>query len=133
MSQLFREAVRDAQDQYDTLLMHLSLIRDLTRLGQHAPSFAVLATQLAESLVTGLGHERVVVIAGRDPDSLMVAGSYSQSERFGDPAAPMPAVLLSLAREVMREGALLRWGGDGVGQRLPLPAGIEGSVIGFFE
>ena len=37
MSQLFREAVGDAQEQYDTLLMHLSLIRDLTHLGQNAP------------------------------------------------------------------------------------------------
>jgi len=36
MSQLFREAVGDAQEQYDTLLMHLSLIRDLTHLG-HGP------------------------------------------------------------------------------------------------
>jgi cell cycle sensor histidine kinase DivJ len=31
----------------------------------------------------------------------------------------------------MRERALVRWGGDGVGQRRPLPVGLSGSVIGF--
>ena len=131
MSQLFREAVGDAQDQYDTLLMHLSLIRDLTHLGQNAPSFEALVMRLAECLVTGLGHERVLVIAGRDHDPLTIVGSYSQSERFGGQAEPMSPVLLPLARDVMQERALVRWGGNGVGQRRPLPAGLEGSVIGF--
>jgi signal transduction histidine kinase len=131
MSQLFREAVSDAQEQYDTLLMHLSLIRDLTQLGQNAPSFEALANQLAESLVSGLGHERVVVVTGRDPGALAVAGSFSQGDRFGAPAEAPPAILHALAHDVMREGTLVRWGGDGVGQRRPLPAGLEGSVIGF--
>jgi len=131
MSQLFREAVGDAQEQYDTLLMHLALIRDLTHLGQSASSFEELATRLAECLVTGLGHERVLVITGRGDVPLAVAGSYSQSERFGGAAEPMADVLLTLAHEVMRERMLVRWGGEGVGQRRALPGGLEGSVIGF--
>jgi len=131
MSQLFREAVGDAQEQYDTLLMHLSLIRDLTHLGQNAPSFEALATQLAECLVNGLGHERVLVVTGREHEVLTVAGSYSQGERFGSAAAPPPAAALTLGHDVMRERSLVRWGGEGVGQRRPLPAGLGGSVIGF--
>ncbi len=131
MSQLFREAVGDAQEQYDTLLMHLSLIRDLTHCGQNAPTFEALATQLAECMVTGLGHERVVVVTGRTPQELAVAGSFSQSERFGGAGEPSPAILHALAYDVMREGALIRWGGEGVGQRRPVPAGVEGSVVGF--
>jgi signal transduction histidine kinase len=131
MSQLFREAVGDAQEQYDTLLMHLSLIRDLTLLGQQAPSFEELAKRVAECLVTGLGHERVLVVSGRDAEPLVVAGGYSQSERFGGSAEPVPAVVLALARDVVHERALLRWGGEGVGQRRPLPGGLDGSVIGF--
>jgi len=132
MSQVFREAVGAAQEQYDTLLMHLALIRDLTHVGQNAPSFDALATRLAECLVNGLGHERVVVVVGRPEDALTIAGSYSQGQRFGDAAAePVPAILLTLARDVMSERGLLRWGGDGVGQRRPVPAGLQGSVIGF--
>lgn len=131
MSQLFREAVGDAQEQYDTLLMHLSLIRDLTHLGQNAPSFEALATQLAECLVGGLGHERVVVLTGRPHEALTVAGSFSQGERFGTAAEPLPAALPALAHDVMDERALVRWGGEGVGQRRPLPAGLQGSVVGF--
>jgi signal transduction histidine kinase len=131
MTQVFREAVGDAQERYDTLLMHLSLIRDLTHVGQNAPTFEALATRLAECLVTGLGHERVVVVIGGAPDALTIAGSYSQGERFGGTAAPVPAILLTLARDVMHERGLLRWGGDGVGQRRPLPDGVRGSVIGF--
>jgi signal transduction histidine kinase len=131
MSQLFREAVGDAQQQYDTLLMHLSLIRDLTHLGQNARSFEDLATRFAQCVVNDLGHERVIVVTGRPGEALTVAGGYSQSERFGDPAQPVPAVLLALALDVMTARALVRWGGDGVGQRRPLPAGIEGSIIGF--
>jgi len=131
MSQLFREAVGDAQEQYDTLLMHLALIRDLTHIGQNAPSFEALATRVAECIVAGLGHERVVLVTARGQDAMQVAGSFSQSERFGGAAGPVPGILLTLARDVMTEHALIRWGGDGVGQRRPLPAGLEGSVIGF--
>ncbi len=131
MSQIFREAVGDAQEQYDTLLMHLSLIRDLTQLGQHAPSFEGLAAELARCLVTGLGHERVVVITGRAYEAPTVLGSFSQGERFGGAAEAVPAALHALAMEVVREQQLVRWGGDGVGQRRPLPPGLDGSVIGF--
>jgi signal transduction histidine kinase len=131
VSQVFREAVGAAQEQYDTLLMHLALIRDLTHVGQNAPSFDDLATRLAECLVNGLGHERVVVVTGRSGDALAVAGSHSQAERFGGSAEPVPAILIALARDVMSQRGLLRWGGDGVGQRRPLPEGLRGSVIGF--
>lgn len=131
MSQLFREAVGSAQEQYDTLLMHLSLIRDLTHCGQNAPTFEALATQLAECLVHGLGHERVLVLTGRPHEPLTVAGSYSQNERFGETPEPWPATLPVLASEVMEERALVRWGGEGVGQRRPLPDGLAGSVVGF--
>jgi signal transduction histidine kinase len=131
MSQLFREAVGDAQEQYDTLLMHLALIRDLTHCGQSAPTFEALATQLAECLVNGLGHERVLVLTGRPHEPLTVAGSYSQSERFGDTVDALPAALPALASEIMEQRALVRWGGEGVGQRRPLPDGLDGSVVGF--
>lgn len=131
MSQVFREAVGDAQERYDTLFMHLSLIRDLAHIGQNAPSFEALATRLAESLVSGLGHERVLVVVGRPGDALSVAGSFSQNERFGGSVESVPAILLTLARDVMTDRGLLRWGGDGVGHRRPLPAGLQGSVIGF--
>ena len=131
MSQIFREAVGDAQEQYDTLLMHLSLIRDLTHCGQNAPTFEALATQLSECLVNGLGHDRVVVLTGRPYEALTIAGSFSQAERFGEPPAALPSALSALAHDVMLEQELVRWGGEGVGQRRPLPAGIEGSVVGF--
>ena len=131
MSQVFREAVGDAQEQYDTLLMHLSLIRDLTHLGQSAASLDDLACRLAEALVRGLGHERVVVVSARSHEAPAVIGSYSQSERFGSEAEAVPAIVQNLAAEVMREGTLLRWGGDGVGQRRTLPAELRGSVVGF--
>ncbi len=131
MSQVFREAVGAAQEQYDTLLTHLSLIRDLTHLGQNAPSLEALAKQLAECLVTRLGHERVVVVTGRDPASLAITGSFTQSERFGGASEPEAAILRALAHDVMREQTLIRWGGDGVGQRRPVPDGIDGAVIGF--
>jgi signal transduction histidine kinase len=131
MSQLFRQAVGDAQEQYDTLLMHLSLIRDLTHCGQNAPSFEALAAQLAECLVKGLGHERVVVLTGRPHEALTVAGTFGQSERFGGAADALAPVLSALAHDVMQEQALVRWGGEGVGQRRPLPADLDGSVVGF--
>lgn len=131
MSQVFREAVGDAQEQYDTLLMHLSLIRDLTQLGQNAPSLEELARRLSEALVTGLGHERVVVVTARPYETATIVGGFSQSERFGGAAEPWPAVVHALATDVVRERTLLRWGGDGVGQRRPLPEELRGSVIGF--
>ncbi len=131
MSQVFREAVGDAQDQYDTLLTHLSLIRDLTRLGERASSFEELAAELARALVVGLGHERVLVVGVRSWEVPTVVGSYSQSERFGGPAEPLPAVALTLAADVVQAHALVRWGGDGVGQRRSLPEELSGSAVGF--
>jgi hypothetical protein len=113
MSQLFREAVGDAQEQYDTLLMHLALIRDLTHCGQSAPTFEALATQLAECLVNGLGHERVLVLTGRPHEPLTVAGSYSQSERFGDTVDALPAALPALASEIMEQRAARASGSAG--------------------
>ncbi|MCC6849900.1 MAG: HAMP domain-containing histidine kinase [Deltaproteobacteria bacterium] len=131
MSQVFREAVGDAQEQYDTLLTHLALIRDLTRLGHQVSSFEELATELARTLVLGLGHERVVVVACRPSETPTVVGSFSQSERFDGVAEPLPAAVQALAADVVQAGVLLRWGGDGVGERRPLPSELRGSVVGF--
>ncbi|MCC6765381.1 MAG: HAMP domain-containing histidine kinase [Deltaproteobacteria bacterium] len=131
MSQVFREAVGEAQEQYDTLLTHLSLIRDLTRLGHQASSFEELATELARTLVLGLGHERVVVTSCRASEASSVVGSFSQSERFGGAAEPLPAAVQALAADVVRARALVRWGGDGVGERRQLPGELRGSVVGF--
>jgi len=131
VSQLFREAIGASQAQYDVLLTHLSLIRDLVRLGHHAESFDELCAEAARAVVSDLGYERVAVIVTRDGGDLAVAGSFSQAERFGAAPGPVPSVLLTLARDVVAERSLLRWGGEGVGVRRPLPPQIEGSLIGF--
>jgi signal transduction histidine kinase len=130
VSRLFREAVGDAQEQRDALLEHLSLIRDLVQLGHTAESFRELCTQAAECLVGRLGCERVLVVRGRADEALDIAGAYSQAERFGDAEEACPGVLLELAREVVRARELVRWGGEGVGPRRPLPEGLTGAVVG---
>lgn len=129
--QLFRDAIGDSQQQCDALLTHLSLIRDLVNLGQKATSFEELCTEASRAVVTELGYERVAVIVSDDADGLEVAGSYSQSERFGGAASAVSPIVLTLARDVVNERALLRWGGEGIGKRRPLPPHLEGSVVGF--
>jgi signal transduction histidine kinase len=131
VSRLFREAVGDTQEQYDVLLTHLSLIRDLVDLGQNAESLAELYSDTAKVVVSELGYEQVAVVLGAAGNALEVVGSYGQSERFGGVAGPVPTILLTLARDVITERTLLRWGGEGIGVRRPLPPTLEGSVIGF--
>jgi signal transduction histidine kinase len=129
--QLFRTAIGDSQQQYDVLVTHLSLIRDLVHLGHQASTFVDLCRETSRAVVTELGYERVAVIVANADDTLEVAGSYGQAERFGALAKPLPPVILTLARDVIQERSLLRWGGEGIGVRRPLPAQIEGSVVGF--
>ena len=131
MVQAHRQALGDAQEQYDTLVTHLSLIRDLTRFGHQASTFAELASELARALVLGLGYERVTVVGIRPEEAPTVVASFSQSERFDEAAEATPAAVLTLATDVVRARALLRWGGDGVGARQPLPPGLGGSAVGF--
>lgn len=129
--QLYRDAIGEGQQQNDALLTHLSLIRDLVSLGQNVTSFEELCTEAARAVVAELGYESVAVVMSDDADDLQIAGSYSQSERFGDAPREVPAVVLTLARDVVNERTLLRWGGEGIGKRRPLPPQIEGSVVGF--
>ncbi len=129
--QLYRDAIDEGQQQNDALLTHLSLIRDLVSLGQNVTSFEELCTEVARAVVAELGYESVAVIVSDDGDDLEVAGSYSQSVRFGGAPSEVPPIVLTLARDVVNERALLRWGGEGIGKRRPLPPQLEGSIVGF--
>lgn len=129
---VFRQALGDTADQYDVLVTHLSVIRDVGQLAQSASSFADLCGALAGRLVAGLGCERVSVMTARDGGEPTMAGSATQGERLGgDEAGPPPAILRVLATDVMRAGRLVRWSEDGTGARRPVPAGLEGSVVGW--
>jgi len=130
MSRIFRQALGDTHDQYDLLLTHLSVIRDLVRLAHSAESFRELCARLAECLVTGLGYERVSVVAAHGGGPLAIAASYSQAERVADvPEGTPSALLVALAHDVMERRELLRWSDEDSGARLPLPASFEGAVI----
>jgi signal transduction histidine kinase len=129
MSRIIRQALGDTHDQYDLLLTHLSVIRDLVRLAHSAESFRDLCTRLTECLVAGLGYERVSVAAAQNGEPLAVAASYSQAARVADAPEAAPSALLALARDVMARRELLRWTDEGVGARLPLPAAFEGAVV----
>ena len=130
MSRVFRQALGDTHEHYDVLLTHLSAIRDLVHLARNAESFEELCISLAGRLVTGLGYERVSVVAARGGEPLAIAGSYSQTERLeGVPEATPPA-LVALARDVMAERELLRWSEESIGACRPLPAAFEGAIIG---
>ena len=129
--QLYRDALDEGQQQNDALLTHLSLIRDLVNLGQKATSLEELCTGAARAVVAELGYECVAVIMSDDINDLEIAGSYSQSERFGGERSDVPSIVLTLARDVVNERTLLRWGGEGIGKRRPLPPQLDGSVVGF--
>jgi signal transduction histidine kinase len=129
VSGAYREALGASTDQYDVLLTHLSAIRDLVHLAHHAPSFEELCARLAARMVEGLGYERVSVFAASDGGDLSVAGSASQADRLGGFVAETPAILQTLAHDVMDARRLVRWSGDGVGARRPVPAGVEGSIV----
>jgi signal transduction histidine kinase len=130
VSRVFRQALSDTREDYDVLLTHLSVIRDLVHLAHSAASFEELCARLAERLVTGLGYERVSVVAVRGGEPLAIAGSYSQVERLAGVPEASPPTLVALARDVMAERDLLRWSDEGIGARRPLPAAFEGCVVG---
>ncbi len=128
---VFRDALGEAAEQYDVLLSHLSVIRDLTRVAQHASSFDDLCTTLAARIIAGLGYERATVLVARDRGEPIVAGSASQAGRFDGDMVAGPPILRVLAADVIAAGRLLRWSDEGVGARRPLPAGLEGTVVGW--
>ena len=130
MSRVFREALGDTHEHYDVLLTYLSVIRDLVLLAHNAESFEELCAHLAQRLVTGLGYERVSVVAARDGGSLAIAGSYSQAERLAGVPEAVPPALVALMGDVTAERKLLRWSDESIGACRPLPAVFEGSIIG---
>ena len=130
---VFREALGDTTEQYDVLVAHLSVIRDVVQLAHTAGSFDELCAALAARIVAGLGYERVSVVAARDRGERKVLASASQGQRLGGaPApAPAPAMLDALAHDVVAARRLLRWSDEGVGARRPVPTGLDGSVVGW--
>jgi signal transduction histidine kinase len=128
---IFREALSDTAAQYDVLVTHLSVIRDLVQLAHNASSFDDLCTALAARVVVGLGYERVSVLTVHDGGEPRVVGAASQDERLGGDAPAMQPLLRALAHDVMQARRLLRWSDEGVGARRPVPAGIEGGIVGW--
>ena len=128
---VFREALGDTTEQYDVLVAHLSVIRDVVHLAHTAGSFDELCAALAAHVVSGLGYERVSVVAARDRGERRVLASASQSQRLGGQTLPAPTILDALAHDVVAARRLLRWSDEGVGARRPVPAGLDGSVVGW--
>lgn len=128
---LYREALGDTSEQYDVLLTHLSVIRDLVQLAHSARSFEELCAALASRVVASLGYERVSVLVARGDGEPTIVGCASQDRRAGGSASDTPPILRTLAHDIRRERRLLRWGDEGVGARRPLPAGREGSIVGW--
>jgi len=128
---VFREALGDTTEQYDVLVAHLSVIRDVVQLAHTAGSFDELCAALAARIVAGLGYERVSVVAARDRGERKVLASASQGQRLGGATVPVPAMLDALAHDVVAARRLLRWSDDGVGTRRPVPTGLDGGVVGW--
>jgi signal transduction histidine kinase len=130
MSHALRRALGESQADLELLASHLGLIQGVLDASDHALSLNELCARLAAVFVAELGFEQVGVFlcgSGSEPE---VAGWYSQTERFGGPSTAVPQALAELAREVVSERSLLRWGGGGVGPRRRLPKTLEGSVVG---
>ena len=108
----------------------MALIRELVALGRRAGSLGEVAHAVARGLVHELGFEQVVVVLTGEGTRLAPAGRYSQGERLGGPVEAVPDALVALADEVRRAEGLVRFGGEGVGARRPLPIGLAGAVIG---
>ncbi len=128
---VFREALGDTAEQYDVLVAHLSVIRDVVQLAHTVGSFDELCATLAARIVAGLGYERVSVIAARDRGERKVLASASQGQRLGGETAAAPPMLDAFAHDVVGARRLLRWSDEGVGARRPVPAGLDGSVVGW--
>src|SRR5205085_1018190 len=94
-------------------------------------SFDELCATLAAHIVAGLGYERVSVVAARDRGERKVLASASQSQRLGGHTVPAPPILDALTQDVVAARRLLRWSDEGVGARRPVPAGLDGSVVGW--
>jgi signal transduction histidine kinase len=125
-----REALSESQADVEVLQSHLALIRDIAALGEAALGDDDFASRLASLLVTRLGVERSAVYLRDEFGRLSLAGSASQSERFGAPHDEPPELLGSLAREVAASTTLTRWGGKGTGTRRGAPRKLEGSATG---
>jgi signal transduction histidine kinase len=130
MSHALRRALGESQADLELLASHLGLIQGVLDASDHALSLNELCSRLATVFVAELGFEQVAVFVCAAPGQPEVAGWYSQTERFGGPAPAVPAALADLARAVVNERSLLRWGGGGVGPRRRLPKALEGSVVG---
>jgi signal transduction histidine kinase len=128
---IYREALGDTADEYDVLLTHLSVIRDVVELAHSAGSFEDLCATLAARVVAGLGYERASVLAVCDDGEPKVLGSASQGQRLAGEIAGASPILRALAQDVMEAHRLLRWSDDGVGARRPVPAGLEGGLVGW--
>jgi signal transduction histidine kinase len=130
VSNALRRALGESQADRDLLASHLALIQGMHDASDQALSLHDLCSRLATVFVAELGFEEVVAFVGAPDGELAVAGRFSQTERFGGPRAPLPEALPSLARSVVSEISLIRWGGGGVGPRRRLPASLHGSVVG---
>jgi signal transduction histidine kinase len=127
----FRDALGETSDRYDVLLSHLSVIRDLADVAQHTTSLEGLCGTLAARIVASLNYERASVMIVRDGGEPAVVGSASQAERLGGTSSEVSPILRVLAGDVMSARRLLRWSDEGVGARRPVPAGLDGSVVGW--
>lgn len=123
-------ALRETQADLEQVSSHLGLIREAIEHGEAAPTREELARRLSVSLVTTLGFERVAMVLPDESGALDVAAAYSQTERFGGPREEHEAWATRLARDVLDEGTLVRWGGAGVGASRRRPRDVEEDVIG---
>lgn len=130
MSDALRRALGQSQADLELLASHLSLIQEMLDASDHAISREDLCARLTKVFVAELGFEQVVLFCCPTPGEVELVARSSQTERFGGPAGPLPGCLAGLARQVIAEKAVIRWGGQGVGLRRRLPAELEGSVVG---
>lgn len=122
-------ALQETQADLEQVSSHLALIRESIEHGEASPTREELARRLATSLVSTLGFERVAVVFPDDQGDLRTFAAYGQTERFGGPREHAEWAT-PLARDVLDEGTLVRWGGDGVGKRRRRPRDLEEDVIG---
>jgi signal transduction histidine kinase len=130
MSDALRRALSESQADRDLLASHLALIQSMHDASDQALSLEDLCSRLGTVFVAELGFEEVVAFVAEADGELAVAGRFSQTERFGGPRAPLPEDVPLLAREVVAELALIRWGGGGVGPRRRLPGALQGGAVG---
>lgn len=130
MKDPLHRALVDTQADLEDVSSHLALIREAIEHGESAASREDLARRLSVSLVATLGFETVAILFAGNDGELETVATYGQTERFGGPREPHPDWAIRLGREVLDEGTLLRWGGDGVGPSRSRPRDLEEDVIG---